>query len=559
MFEIHFENEATVQVAQAGETLLTISLDSNIPHVHACGGNARCSTCRVAVLGPLGELPPRNEAEELLAERKGLAENIRLACQLRPTAPLRVRRLVVDEEDLREVAEGTSSGREENIAVLFSDVRSFTRFSEQNLPYDVVHILNRYFHRMGDAVLRHGGRIDKYMGDGLMALFGVGEPDEQAACLNALCAAFDMLAALEEVNRYLRRTLDTQFAIGIGIHFGEVVLGEIGHPSHRQFTALGDTVNLASRVESATKQASARLLVTEPVYERVSERLIIGRRFSARLRGKTEPQKLFEPTSILNYEPGERKPDPRLPEAAAYLCRVVSISRPAEGTLAIRVDSESGSLRFRPGECADLTLDPGTGRSQTHTFSFAGAPDEPILFVTRHRSSPYKDRLAELVGGDRVRLSAAGGTFVVPEPMPESLVLIAGGIGITPFRSMLRDAVRRTRSGQTEKVMGRDVPVHLFYSCRRKEHAVFLAEFIALKEQLQLLSVTPVLTEFSLPDWRGERGRVSREMLRRHLPDHLAHHFLISGPAEMVRAMHSMLLLAGIHEDRISTERFEGY
>ena len=559
MFEIHFENEATAQVEAAGETLLAISLRNNIQHVHACGGNARCSTCRVAVLGPAAGVPARNEAEGLLAQRKGLPEHIRLACQLRPTGSMRVRRLVFDEEDLKEASQGTSSGREENIAVLFSDVRSFTRFSELNLPYDVVHVLNRYFHRMGDAVLRHGGRIDKYMGDGLMALFGVGQPDERLACTDALRAAFDMLFALEDVNRYLRATLDTEFRIGIGIHFGEAVLGEIGHPSHRQFTALGDTVNLASRVESATKRAGARLLVTESVFERARDSLVIGRRFSARMKGKAEAHSLYEPTALCDYEPGVTSVVARPESSPSFLCRVVSVLRPAEGTLAIGLDSESGSFRFHPGQCADLTLDPGSAQAQSHTFSFASAPDERILFVTRQRSSPFKQRLGGLSAGDRVRLSLPMGTFVLPDRMPESLVMIAGGIGITPFRSMLRDAMRRAHAGDPLPIIGRDLPVHLFYSCRRKEQAVFLGEFLEMSDQLSLFTITPVLTEFSLPDWRHERGRVSREMLRRHLPDHLAHEFLVAGPPAMVQAMHSMLRLAGIHEERIRAEEFEGY
>src|SRR5260370_25459089 len=126
--------------------LLVISLNHGILHVHACGGHARCSPWRVMIRDGRENALPRNPAEEHLASLKGLEPNVRLACQTHVVGPVRIRRLVLDDKDIQIAVaeESKSSGREEHLAILFSDIRDFTPFSEQNLPYDVVHMLNRY-------------------------------------------------------------------------------------------------------------------------------------------------------------------------------------------------------------------------------------------------------------------------------------------------------------------------------------------------------------------------------------------------------------------------------
>ena len=279
------------------ESILECSLRNEIPHKHACGGKARCSTCRVLILEGLENCPPRNEAEEKLALSKGLEANIRLACQTIPTGTVHLRRLVMDEED-EEIARTQTigfHGKEKEIAVLFSDIRGFTTFSENNLPYDVIHILNRYFKKIGDVILTHNGYIDKYIGDGIMVLFGAsGNLSKEQICENAILSALDMLSELKKLNEYLSLTFETKFSIGIGIHFGEVILGEIGHPSKVQMTAIGDNVNLASRIEQATKSAKAELLVSEEVKQILGERLQIGRRFKTEIKGKKGIYKLTE-------------------------------------------------------------------------------------------------------------------------------------------------------------------------------------------------------------------------------------------------------------------------
>ena len=281
---INFEREQTI-VNQPEKTILEQAREHNIPILSICGGNARCSTCRVVVLE--GEVPPRNEKETQLAEKFGLPSTVRLSCQLKVSKDVSLRRLVVDATD-RKLLNRANSAEEKELAILFSDIRSFTTFSERHLPYDIVHILNRYFLEMGTAIHNHHGRIDKYMGDGIMAIFGL-EGGEHPAKL-AYGAATEMLARLEEFNQYLKKTFNEEFQIGIGIHYGSVVVGSLGHPKQNSFTAIGDTVNVAARIESASK-GRGNILVSETVYQVLEEEGWDS--VELLLKGKTENLNLF--------------------------------------------------------------------------------------------------------------------------------------------------------------------------------------------------------------------------------------------------------------------------
>lgn len=297
MADIVYHNETTVSEEDLTLTLLEISLNHGIPHMHACGGNARCSTCRVMVLDHAEHLHPRNAAEQRLAQKKGLEDNIRLACQTRTSGPVTIRRLVYDDEDVNIIVipnEVRCTGQEKQLAIMFTDIRSFTVHTEKHLPYDVIHILNRYFDLMGEAIVKNQGYIDKYIGDGMMALFGVSEEDPASNCLNAIMAGLEMVRRLEDLNVYLRKHFDTEFRIGVGIHFGEVILGDMGHPRKRQFTAIGDAVNMASRVEGCTKKASTPILISEAVNARARGEIEVGNVIQTGLKGKRGYFKLYE-------------------------------------------------------------------------------------------------------------------------------------------------------------------------------------------------------------------------------------------------------------------------
>ena len=247
-----------------GPTLLEISRMSGIPHAAVCGGRARCSTCRVRVDKGADTLPRPEAAEAETLARIGAGPDVRLACQIRPTAPLTVVRLVNPTASgglHRTLGRDEAQGVERICAVLFLDIRGFTQLSQDKLPYDVVFILNRLFAASGVAITRNDGWIDKYLGDGLMAVFGrTCGPEE--ACRQALRAAKAIDEALDDVNRDLENELPTPLHVGIGIHVGPLVLGEIGYEDSAAMTVIGRTVNAAARLEAATKQAGCQLIVS---------------------------------------------------------------------------------------------------------------------------------------------------------------------------------------------------------------------------------------------------------------------------------------------------------
>jgi len=210
-----------------GSTILDASRQAGIPHASVCGGRGRCSTCRVRILAGLEQLPPPDLNEIRVLQRVGAPPNVRLACQTRPTHPVQVVPLLAAGSTRDSQARaGYLQGREQEIAILFADLRAFTRLAHQRLPYDTVFLLNRYFRAMGMAVDAAGGHLDKFIGDGVMALFGIGGGREDA-CRRALAAARRMSLNLQELNRSMAPELREPLRIGIGIHAGPAIVGEM--------------------------------------------------------------------------------------------------------------------------------------------------------------------------------------------------------------------------------------------------------------------------------------------------------------------------------------------
>jgi class 3 adenylate cyclase len=161
--------------------------------------------------------------------------------------------IVLDLDEVHGVAVG--EGKELEVAILFSDIRNFTAQSEKNLPYDVVYFLNRHFTAAAEPVLNNNGFIDKYIGDGILAAFGTRGESPASTCRNAVRAALGMQDAAQRLSPVFEQEFNLPLRIGIGIHFGTVILGRIGHPGKRQITVIGDTVNMASRIESMRSSA----------------------------------------------------------------------------------------------------------------------------------------------------------------------------------------------------------------------------------------------------------------------------------------------------------------
>lgn len=273
-----------------GNTILEASRLGGISHASVCGGRGRCSTCRVRVIQGAEHLSPPSLDEKRVLDRIGSPPQIRLACQTRPLGDVSVLPLLPPTATVHDgyPSPAWRRGQEREIVILFADLRDFTGFSERKLPYDVVFVLNRYFAAMGEAVIQAGGHLDKFIGDGVMALFGI-ESSVEAGSRQALAAARAMAERLEEINRSLAQDLDAPLRIGIGLHAGTAIIGEMGYGQATTLTAVGDAVKTASRIESLTKEYRAQLVLSEAVAMWAGVDLSTFESHELPLRGRTEP------------------------------------------------------------------------------------------------------------------------------------------------------------------------------------------------------------------------------------------------------------------------------
>ncbi|WP_291730781.1 adenylate/guanylate cyclase domain-containing protein [Leisingera sp. F5] len=244
--------------AERGMTLLQMSQANGVQHTSLCGGKGRCTTCRVVVDEGGDHLPAPAPPEARSLERVKAPANMRLACQIRPQAPLTVTRMF--RPDGQKGRAHASQGSEQQLAILFLDMRGFTARTAGQLPYDVVFLLNRFFDAIVPAVTGAGGTVDKYLGDGLLALFEARSPARSAQA--ALDAATAIGSALQDFNAQLAADGEPEIRIGIGIHLGDLVLGEIGSAGHAPRTIIGGSVNTASRLEAKTKELGVELLIS---------------------------------------------------------------------------------------------------------------------------------------------------------------------------------------------------------------------------------------------------------------------------------------------------------
>ncbi len=294
-----------------GTSVLEASRIAGIPHAHVCGGRGRCSTCRVRVRAEIGSLDPPGESERRILRRIGATPNVRLACQLRPRGAVEVTPLL---PPFAYAADGRrrvdlAQGSEREIAILFADIRGFTGLSEGRLPYDVVFILNRYFAAVGRAVESAGGRVDKFLGDGVMALFGI-ESSAPAGCREALAAARLISLRMGELNASLQAEIEEPLRIGIGIHVGPIIIGEMGYGGATAITAIGDAVNTASRLQELSKEYGVELVASEEVVRRAGLDLWAAARHEVEIRGRREM------LAVRTLASAAELPDPAAPRIA---------------------------------------------------------------------------------------------------------------------------------------------------------------------------------------------------------------------------------------------------
>jgi adenylate cyclase len=267
MITLSYGNGRTVRVPR-GLSVLEASLRNNVPHASVCGGRARCSTCRIRVIGDCASLPAPSKREAFVLDRVGAGGDpaIRLACQLRPETDLSFFQIFLPQITAASLRSSHPAriGEERYLVSMFVDMRGSTRLAEKRLPFDTVFIVNRFLGAVSQAVVECGGQPNQFVGDGQLALFGL-STSPQTACRQALRAAAMISANVDELNQFLSHDLREPIRFGIGIHGGEVIIGDIGYRDHMVFTALGDAVNVAARLQDMTKSLACEAVVSEEV------------------------------------------------------------------------------------------------------------------------------------------------------------------------------------------------------------------------------------------------------------------------------------------------------
>lgn len=271
-FRVDFKGEKVVPVEQ-GQTILAASLAAGIPHYHACGGKGQCTTCRILVLEGEEHLSKLTSFERTIRSVRKFPDNVRLACQTQVTGEgVKVQRLIKDdtdryifinpnEENVTEVM-----GERRKLALFFIDIRNFTPFVESHLPFDVIHIMRRVFTLMRNAIELYGGRIIDTAGDGLYAVFGL-KTTIREATEAAVLAGFKILEDIQLFNNtYMRPYFNHFFEVGIGVHVGKVIYGNVGIGLCNNLTVMGYPVNIASRLQAATKELNNSFVISEKAF-----------------------------------------------------------------------------------------------------------------------------------------------------------------------------------------------------------------------------------------------------------------------------------------------------
>ena len=285
--KISYPDGKVISIAR-GTSILEASRLARIPHQSVCGGKGRCTTCRVNIASFEGSLPEPNAIEATAIERAGLDDGVRLACQLKPTMNLTVTPLVNPENSLVNASSRQSlSGKEQETVVLFIDLREFTKLSEKKLPYDVVYILNKYYSVCGKIIEDQGGRLDKFIGDGIMAIFDTSSNINEN-CRNAVRSGMQISKDMKVLNNEMKADFSEEIRFGMGIHSGDAIVGLMGYGKTFTETVVGDNVNVASRLEELTKSYKAELVISKYVAEKASINSKEFKSDTVKIRGRKE-------------------------------------------------------------------------------------------------------------------------------------------------------------------------------------------------------------------------------------------------------------------------------
>jgi adenylate cyclase len=273
--------------APRGYSLLEASRAAGIAHASVCGGRGRCSTCRVRVWRGLERAPPPAPAELTTLSRARLPEGVRLACQLRPTADIGVSLLVHPGRPLEGLGVRLEEGREVVATAVFIDLRDSTRLAAGRLPFDAIFLVNRFIDATTSAILAHRGLVTSVAGDGVMSVFGV-DGDARSGARRGLRAAAEAWRAIDRVSAELATEIASPLRFGVGVHTGPSIIGAMGSIERSSLQFLGDTGNVAARLEGLTKERGCVAIVSVATLEAAQWRLAESARETVEVRGRGE-------------------------------------------------------------------------------------------------------------------------------------------------------------------------------------------------------------------------------------------------------------------------------
>ena len=287
---ISYVNGPTV-TAPRGYSILEVSRSMRIPHESVCGGRARCSTCRVRIQRGLPDLPLASEVERATLARIGAPENVRLACQVRPELDVTLAVLLASPRPARGLHVDLAESQELTVTAMFVDLRNSTGLASGRLPFDAMFFVDCYVQAVTAAIQANGGKVTSVAGDGIMSVFGL-DGDAAAGARNALTAAQSLWGSLDRLSADFAEELGA-LKFGIGAHTGLSVIGTVGLPGQTSIQFLGDTGNIASRLESLTKETACTMIVSASTIAAAGMSTPGWLAADLEIRGRSEPLPAF--------------------------------------------------------------------------------------------------------------------------------------------------------------------------------------------------------------------------------------------------------------------------
>ncbi|NJL98810.1 MAG: 2Fe-2S iron-sulfur cluster binding domain-containing protein [Synechococcaceae cyanobacterium SM2_3_2] len=255
--------------AKAHSSVLASLLEAKVPHPHACGGNAACSTCRIMILEGSENCRLMTAAEKALAERLDLPVHIRLACQTRITGDIAIQRLVLDGTDIdvaKNQLQARTIGRQADTAIMAISLRGISDFDEKNFPYDIVYTLGRFYNQMGTLVQQYQGSLGGQNGLRSLALFGLKDSPEQGI-RQAMQTALALQASVQGLNGVLRELSYPQVRLTVAIHYGSTILLNADPQDPGKISLFGKSVAAVTWMDESNVKLDTQLLISPAVYE----------------------------------------------------------------------------------------------------------------------------------------------------------------------------------------------------------------------------------------------------------------------------------------------------